>query len=287
MRRPKSIARGVSVFPARTPTLPPATATNSYALGTRELLLVEPATPFEDEQAAWLEWARGLLSQGMTIRALVLTHHHSDHAGGAAFFGKALKVPIWAHEETASRLPLVQVDRKLVDGESIELSGLAEERWMVLHTPGHAPGHVCLWNEHSGVLVAGDMVASEGTIVIEPQDGDMAEYLRQLRRLLGLSALMVLPAHGDVIDEPAALFRRYIEHRLMRESKVIAALSLEPEQLDGLLPKVYADTSVLLWPIAKLSLEAHLIKLEQEQIALRNEFGFYQGPLHPHRSKFD
>lgn len=283
MLRPRTLARGLILFPARTPTLPPATHTNSYALGTRELLLVEPATPFEDERQAWLDWARALQSQGLTIRALFLTHHHSDHAGGAAYFSKALNVPIWAHEATASRLPLVQVDRRLVDGEVIELHAPSPERWTVLHTPGHAPGHLCLWNEESGILIAGDMVASEGTILIEPEDGDMAEYLRQLHRLCALGALMVLPAHGEPIDEPALLFRRYIEHRLMREAKVVDALGVEPMHLDALLPKAYADTSVLLWPIAKLSLEAHLIKLEKERIALRSEFGFCQGPRHPLR----
>lgn len=279
--------RGLSMFPVRTPTLPPATHTNSYALGTRELLLVEPATPFEDEQRAWLEWARNLIAQGMTIRALFLTHHHQDHAGGAAYLSKALSVSVWAHEETASRLPLVQVDRKLLDGEVIELSGVTEERWRVLHTPGHAPGHLCLWNEESGALVVGDMVASAGTILIEPSEGDMAEYLRQLERLMELGALLVLPAHGEPIDTPAQVFRHYIEHRRMREAKVIDALSVTPATLDALLPLVYADTSVLLWSIAKLSLEAHLIKLESEQIALRTDRAFCRGPKHPRRLQFD
>ena len=80
--RPRELASGVSLFAARTPPLPPATDTNSYALGEREVILVEPATPYEDEQRAWVDWARGLAGTGRTPVALFATHYHSDHVGG-------------------------------------------------------------------------------------------------------------------------------------------------------------------------------------------------------------
>ena len=87
---PRELFSGVSTLASRTPTLPPATHTNSYAIGTRDVLLVEPATPYEDEQRAWLEWARALRSSGREPLAIVLTHHHADHVGGAAIFAKEL-----------------------------------------------------------------------------------------------------------------------------------------------------------------------------------------------------
>jgi len=80
--RPRELSRSLSMFAARTPTLPPATHTNSYALGARDVLLVEPATPFKGEQRAWIDWARGLASQGRRALAIVATHHHADHVGG-------------------------------------------------------------------------------------------------------------------------------------------------------------------------------------------------------------
>jgi len=286
--RPRTIARGVELFPARTPTLPPATHTNSYALGEREVLLIEPATPHEDERRAWLSWARAFPSRGQRLVGIALTHHHADHVGGAEFFGRALGLPLWAHEATAARLPGLPVARRLEDGEAIVLEGETPQRWQVLHTPGHAPGHVCLWSEAQAVVVVGDMVASVGTILIEPKDGDLIEYLAQLDRLARLDAAIALPAHGEPIAaegsvgrSPAALFRFYIAHRLGREAKVVDALTQAGEAgatAEALLPIVYADTPKAVWPLALLSLESHLIKLARDGRARLGGAGWVSVP---------
>lgn len=256
--------------PFRTPTLPPATHTNSYALGGREVVLVEPATPYADEQRAWIAWARGLASQGRELVAIVATHHHEDHVGGLDVLAGELGVPVWAHEATVERLAAparARVTRRLADGDVLVLQGQENESWRVLHTPGHAPGHVCLFEEQSRTVVVGDMVASAGTILIAPGDGDMQVYLQQLDRLASLDATVALPAHGDPIHEPTALFRKYIAHRLAREAKVLDAVrNAGPGGADSaaLVPEAYADTPVHLWFVAKLSLEMHLEKLERE-----------------------
>lgn len=265
--RPRELSATLEMFEARTPTLAPATHTNSYALGGRDVVLVEPATPYEDEQRAWLDWARGLASKGRRLVAIVATHHHPDHVGGLEVLGRELGVPVWAHAATKARLAGAQaaaIARELAEGEELVLDGPTPERWRVLHTPGHAPGHVCLHEARTGALVVGDMVASVGTILIAPGDGDMALYLAQLERLAGLGAKVALPAHGDPIDAPADLFRRYVVHRLLREAKVLEAVkSAGPAggDLGELVAVAYADTPPAIWPVAMLSLRAHLDKL--------------------------
>lgn len=267
MLRPRDVADGVAAFPTRTPTLPPATHTQSYALGTRQLLLVEPATPYAEEQRAWLDWARGLRSAGRELVAIVLTHHHVDHVGGAEVLSRELGVPLWAHAGTASRLPELSVERQLREGDSLLLDGPSPQAWRVLHTPGHAPGHVCLHEKALGCVLVGDMVASEGTILIEPNDGDMAEYLRQLGRLEQLGAATALPAHGDPIAEPSGYFAHYVKHRLLREEKVLKAVrDAGPMGATDVfvVPSAYADTPKAAWPLALLSVRAHLVKLVRD-----------------------
>jgi glyoxylase-like metal-dependent hydrolase (beta-lactamase superfamily II) len=265
--RPREISLSITAFAARTPTLPPATHTNSYALGARDVVLVEPATPYEDEQRAWIEWARGLASWGRRPIAIFATHHHPDHVGGLDALARELRLPVWGHVETEARVAGLALDRRLAEGDAIVLEGPRDERWRVLHTPGHAPGHLCLFEETSRALVAGDMVASVGTILVAPGDGDMSEYLAQLRRLADANARLALPAHGDPIDTPSDLFERYIAHRLVREKKVMRALEKTAPcaaSVAELLPVAYDDTPPHVFPVAALSLAAHLEKLVRE-----------------------
>ena len=270
MIRPRELSRSLQLFAARTPTLPPATHTNSYALGGRDVVLVEPATPYADEQRAWIEWARALVSQGRKLVAIVATHHHEDHVGGLDVLARELDAAGVGTRSDGRRLaPQTRalVTRRLADGDAIVLEGPRPESWRVLHTPGHAPGHVCLFEERTRTVIVGDMVASVGTILIAPGDGDMQVYLEQLDRLAALDARLALPAHGEPIDEPTALFRKYIAHRLAREAKVLEAVrsaGAAGADAAALVPDAYADTPAHLWPIAKLSLEMHLEKLERE-----------------------
>ncbi|HTJ81145.1 MAG TPA: MBL fold metallo-hydrolase, partial [Polyangiaceae bacterium] len=216
------------------------------------------------EQKKWLAWARGLAASGRELVAIVATHHHADHVGGAAVFARELGLPLWAHEETKKRID-APVARALDEDDEIDLDGPTPQRWRVMFTPGHAPGHICLYEASLGAVVVGDMVASVGTILIEPREGDMQRYLVELGRLEKLEAKAAFPAHGATIAEPSRLFRAYQIHRAMREGAVLSAVEKKPGgTLEELLPLAYEDTNRALWPIAKLSLEAHLVKLVRE-----------------------
>lgn len=266
MLGPFQIAEGVTRVAARTPTLLPATHTNSYALGTREVLLVEPATPYDDELREWLAWARGLVSSGHVLRGVFVTHHHPDHVGGVDVIARELDLPVLAHDYTFSRVGGARArEERLVEGDAIVLEGPVPMRFDVLHTPGHAKGHLCLHDGAGGAMVVGDMVATEGTILIAPGEGDMSQYLAELERLGKRGAKVALPAHGGPIDDPKGHFRRYVAHRLLREGKVLAAVrETGGGDLTALVTVAYADTPPAIHAIAKLSLEAHLEKLVKD-----------------------
>jgi glyoxylase-like metal-dependent hydrolase (beta-lactamase superfamily II) len=201
--------------------------------------------------------------------------------GGLSALRARIDAPVWMHHETARLLgPETRADRFLEDGDSIELEAGAHEpprRVRVLHTPGHAPGHLCFLDEASRACIVGDMVASVGTILIDPHDGDMLQYLQSLRRLASLAPGLLLPAHGGPIDEPVRVLEYYVAHRLQREARIVAALEVQegPAPLQTLLPIAYDDTPRALYPLAARALESHLRKLQDEGRVHRDAQGLY------------
>lgn len=271
------VAPRIARLAVRTPTLPPATHTNSYLVGTKQAVLVEPASPYGDEIARGVSWAQAARARGTELLAIVATHHHMDHIGGAVAMSRELRLPLWAHPATIARLAgLVAFDRPLHDGQLISLRGETPMHLRVVHTPGHAPGHICLLDEDSGAMIAGDMVAGVGTILIEPQDGDMALYIASLERMRALRPSVLLPAHGEPIKDAETRITQYIQHRLMREEKIYAALRAlgSVTKLTDLLPTAYDDAPQSVWPIAALSAEAHLLKLEKDGRVSKSHAGW-------------
>lgn len=265
--------RGIRLVPVETPTLPPARHTNAYLVGNGELLVIDPGSADVGECARVVEWISELGDQGMRPKAVLLTHHHADHVGGTAHLAQRLGVPIWAHARTAERLP-VPVGRQLEEGEILTLNGSPAVSLQVLHTPGHARGHLCLVDLASRAAIVGDMVAGVGTILIDPPEGDMGEYLRQLRRLKELPVGALYPAHGPPMADGAGKLEEYLRHREMREQRVLEAIPPEGAALEAIVAQAYADTASALWPLAERSTRAILIKLESEG-RVRAEAGRY------------
>jgi endoribonuclease LACTB2 len=203
--------------------------------------------------------------EGARLLAIVLTHHHGDHTAGVEGLVKATGAPVWAHALTADRCP-VPVARLLAEGEVLRLGGEPETAWEVLHTPGHARGHVCLVERARHAAVVGDMVSSLSTIIIDPPEGDMVEYLRQLERLKALPVGTLYPAHGPPVPDGVAKLEEYLLHRAWREGRVVEALATlgRPATTEELVPLAYDDVAAFVHPIAERNVAATLDKLAAE-----------------------
>ena len=258
--------REISAIPLRTPTLPPATHTSAYLAGFREMVLIDPASPYPDQLDALQRAVRSAnVRENGIVKAIWLTHHHPDHIGGVQAMRKALGVPVCAHPLTAERLEAagIEVDQPLHDGQTAVLAGDPPVTLQALHTPGHAKGHLCFYEPASGSLIAGDMVAGHSTIIIDPPEGDMDDYLKSLSRLIGLQPKTLLPSHGSMIANAVERLQQLYNHRLRREQQVLEAWKQGLRDPMEILPTVYTDIAAHEYPLAERQISAHIVRLQK------------------------
>ncbi|MCB1979634.1 MAG: MBL fold metallo-hydrolase, partial [Burkholderiaceae bacterium] len=216
---------------------------------------------------------------GGDIRFIVCTHSHPDHSPGAAPL-QALCVQAGRSAPPILGLPSAPTarahsqftpERLLRDGELLTLTGQALEgkithTLQAVHTPGHAANHLCLLLVEDALLFSGDHILNGSTTVIDPPDGNMADYLDSLDKLDALCAEhgvdFILPAHGYVLGDARGAIARLKAHRLAREAKVIAALQALPGgSMDDWVAHAYGDVPPRIWPVAQRSLLAHIERI--------------------------
>jgi glyoxylase-like metal-dependent hydrolase (beta-lactamase superfamily II) len=222
--------------------------TNTWVVGADPTIVIDPGP---DDPGHILR----VLDEAEPIGVIALTHRHPDHAPGAGRLADASGAPVHAFRPEGD-------ERKVEDGALLEVGGALLR---AIHTPGHSPDHLCFLLEPERALFSGDAVLGQGTSVVDPPDGDMAAYIRSLRKLRELEPATVYPGHGPPILTPIGRLDYYIRHREEREEQVLAALGTGKRAPSEMVPEIYGkELDQAMFPAAARSVLAHLLKLERE-----------------------
>ena len=259
------IAPGVRRLVARNPGFMTGPGTNTYLVGMQRCAVIDPGP----HDLVHIE--RILEAAGGRVNSILATHTHPDHSPAVAALAQSTGAEVLGRgapvhgRQDATFAPT----RVLNDGDVVRVGEMVLR---AIHTPGHASNHVCYLLEGSGMLFSGDHVMQGSTVVIGPPDGNMQLYLQSLARLQREPVTRIAPGHGTVIEDAQSEVTRLIAHRLQREAKVVERLRRAGRAtIDVLVTSVYDDVDSRLHPVAKGSLLAHLLKLEADGRAARDD----------------
>jgi glyoxylase-like metal-dependent hydrolase (beta-lactamase superfamily II) len=255
------LADNVRRIVAPNPSMMTGPGTNTYLFGNEEIAVLDPGPIIDSHLQTIQELA------GAPIKWVLVTHTHPDHSPAALKLAEATGAQLLGRPppEGQHQDMTFAPDRVLLDGDHVVVDGASIQ---FVHTPGHASNHVCFWHKELNWIFTGDHVIDGSTVVIDPPDGSMNQYLASLRKVQELHPAALAPGHGDLIHEPDRAIDWIIDHRLQREAKVVEAL-IKHSGLTSmeLVPHVYSDVDERLYGWAERSLLAHLLKLEEEQKA--------------------
>lgn len=258
------------------------TGTRSYILGAGRVAVIDPG-PRDPAHVAALVAA---LDPGEAVAAILVTHAHRDHSGGAAMLGARADAPVLAFGASGGGGASAALgggegmdagfrpDRRLDEGAVVAGPGW---RLRALHTPGHAADHLCFGWEQGRALFSGDTVMGWATTLISPPDGRLGAFLASLRRLEARvqagTETTYYPGHGAPVGDPARIIAHQLAHREARTAQILAALTAGPARPDALVARIYIGLDPALRPAAARNVLAHLIDL-MDRGAVRAE-----GPL--------
>ena len=239
--------------------------TGTYIIGRGDVAVIDPG-PLDDAHIAALEKA----VEGETVSHILITHTHRDHSPAAAPFKKTTGAPTYGYGPHGGDRggPKVEEggdyefvpDHVIKDGDVIVGNGWSFE---AIHTPGHTSNHVCFALREENAIFSGDHVMGWSTSVISPPDGNMADYMKSLRKMLTREEEIYWPTHGPPITEPKAHVEAFITHRNGREDAILQCISEGRNTIPDMVEVMYADVDPRLHRAAGRSVFAHLLHMAE------------------------
>lgn len=250
--------------------------TGTYIIGHGEVAIVDPGPA----DAAHID-ALCKAVQGETITHILVTHTHMDHSPGCRLLRAHTDAPTYGYGPHGSGKAEEGVvveeggdmefrpDVEVRDGDVIEGAGWSVE---CVHTPGHTSNHICFALREERALLSGDHVMGWSTSIVSPPDGDMAQYMQSLDKLLARDDDHYWPTHGPRIDAPKALVEAFKAHRRQRDAQILACLGDGISDIRKMVPRMYKGVDERLYPAAARSVLAHLVQLvASEQVRCDGE----------------
>lgn len=260
---PSPMAPGVARLVAGNASAFTFKGTNTYLVGANSLAVIDPGPDDPAHLRAILDAAAG-----RPISHILVTHAHRDHVDGLQALQAATNAVTCAFPRAGARKRRDESDvlseytnhTFAPDVEVKSGDSITGEDWELtaLHTPGHAPDHLCFALEGSGVVFSGDHVMAWNTSVVAPPEGRMSDYMRSLELLLERDDEVLLPGHGGRIMEPRRTVKAYLLHRRWREQAILEAVRNGHDSVRKLLPLIYRDLDQAVLGAAALSLQAHI-----------------------------
>ena len=253
--------------------------TGTYIVGHGDVAVIDPG-PMIDEHRD----ALAACLEGSRVRAILVTHCHSDHSPLAAWLREQTGAPTIAFGPHGSIEPDAADDGEIEEGVTLEETTDMEfdpdvrvgdgevaamgDGWTMrgVHTPGHTSNHMCFALDEEQALFTGDHVMGWSTTVVSPPDGDMRDYIDSLRKVMVRNDLSLWPTHGAPVMEPKPFLQAFLEHRLEREAQVVTAVRSGLSDIEAMVKQMYADVREELHKPAARSVLSHLVKLVDDGV---------------------
>jgi len=247
--------------------------TNSYIVGRDSLAVIDPGPEDDAHLGALLK-----AIAGHPVSHIFVSHTHRDHSPLAARLKAETGATVVAEGPHRPAKPFVggkagvldasgdidfRPDRTLADGEIVKGEGWAIETVL---TPGHAANHAAFALKGTGILFSADHVMGWATTIVGPPDGNMADYMRSLDKLIARGDRLLLPGHGGPVTTPRTFMRGLKTHRKMRERAVLERVRKGDRTIRAMVEAIYRDTDPRLHAAAGLSVLAHLEDLVERGV---------------------